>query len=324
MVEKQNASKNEPIGHDTAPKAEDGASVEHPTESAQTDPPPLPTSNPVTPADHRPRWKRTLAIGVLAAVVLAAIWKFGVPWIELTLNTVSTDDAYVNGHVTFVAARVRGQVARVLVDDNNRVHKGDILAELDKEPYQDAVAGKRPPSTPPRRTCKPPRLRRAAWKRKPGACAGNCNTPWRTSTTGWPCCTPALPASIKATPRSSWRKLSSHARSNCCRLEREPSRSMTGGKRACRQPRPKWRKRMAEIHQIRVSLGLPAQPESGDLGEVPPDLDQTFSSVLEAQAALFRGRRSSALSIPMNSCRSRWSSSSRAWIRETSTAPWPD
>jgi membrane fusion protein (multidrug efflux system) len=26
------------------------------------------------------------------------------------------------------------------VDDNNRVHKGDILVELDKEPYQDAVA----------------------------------------------------------------------------------------------------------------------------------------------------------------------------------------
>jgi membrane fusion protein (multidrug efflux system) len=31
---------------------------------------------------------------------------------------------------------------------------------------------------------------------------------------------------------------------------------------------------------------LAAQPESGDLGEVPPDLDQTFSSVREAQAAL--------------------------------------
>ena len=82
-------------------------------------------------------------MGVLAAVVLAAIWKFGVPWIELTLNTVSTDDAYVNGHVTFVAARVSGQIARVLVDDNNRVRKGDVLAQLDREPYEVAVAEKR-------------------------------------------------------------------------------------------------------------------------------------------------------------------------------------
>ncbi len=31
-----------------------------------------------------------------------------------------------------------------------------------------------------------------------------------------------------------------------------------------------------------------AQPESGDLGKVPPDLDQTFSSVRQAQAALIQ------------------------------------
>jgi len=59
-----------------------------------------------------------------------------IPWVEILLNTVSTDDAYVNGHVTFVAPRVAGQVSRVLVDDNYRVKKGDLLVQLDKEPYQ--------------------------------------------------------------------------------------------------------------------------------------------------------------------------------------------
>jgi membrane fusion protein, multidrug efflux system len=44
----------------------------------------------------------------------------------------------------------------------------------------------------------------------------------------------------------------------------------------------------ADVHQIRVSLGLPAQPESGDLAEVPRDLDQTFSSVRDVQTALIR------------------------------------
>ena len=58
-------------------------------------------------------------------------------------NTVSTDDAYVNGHVTFVAPRVSGQVMKVLVDDNQRVKKGDLLVQLDKEPYQVQVALKR-------------------------------------------------------------------------------------------------------------------------------------------------------------------------------------
>src|SRR5262249_2901607 len=56
------------------------------------------------------------------------------------LNTVSTDDAYVNGHVTYVAPRVAGQVSRVLVDDNYRVKKGALLVQLDKEPYQVQVA----------------------------------------------------------------------------------------------------------------------------------------------------------------------------------------
>jgi membrane fusion protein (multidrug efflux system) len=54
----------------------------------------------------------------------------------MTLNTVSTDDAYVNGHVTFAAPRVAGQVTRVLVDNNMRVKRGDLLVQLDKEPYQ--------------------------------------------------------------------------------------------------------------------------------------------------------------------------------------------
>lgn len=49
----------------------------------------------------------------------------------------------MNGHATFVAARVRGQVARVLVDDNNRTRGGDFLVEPDKEPYRAAVAVKR-------------------------------------------------------------------------------------------------------------------------------------------------------------------------------------
>jgi membrane fusion protein (multidrug efflux system) len=45
---------------------------------------------------------------------------------------------------------------------------------------------------------------------------------------------------------------------------------------------------LADVHQVRASLGLPAEPDGQDLGQVPPDLNQTFSSVLEAQAALIQ------------------------------------
>src|SRR5580700_7424348 len=91
-----------------------------------------PTSAP--PAEKR-GVKRWVIRGVVILLVVAGL-AYGVPILIESLNTVSTDDAYVNGHVTFVAPRVAGQVARVLVDDNNRVHKGDVIVELDRKPYQ--------------------------------------------------------------------------------------------------------------------------------------------------------------------------------------------
>ena len=136
MLEKQSAGTGDAIGNDASPRAEGGTAVRRATKSEPTDPP----SKPDAPPKHR---KRRLVIGVLGILVLVAVLMFGVPWIRLILNTVSTDDSYVNGHVTFVAARVNEQIARVLVDDNNRVHKGDVLAQLDKEPYEDEVAVKR-------------------------------------------------------------------------------------------------------------------------------------------------------------------------------------
>ena len=88
-----------------------------------------------------PGWRAGKRLPLLAGATLAAVvaWPLATS-IQTALNTVSTDDAYVNGHVTFVAPRVAGQVSAVLVDDNMRVKRGDILAQLDKEPYQVQVA----------------------------------------------------------------------------------------------------------------------------------------------------------------------------------------
>ena len=90
---------------------------------------------PVTPATRPHRagrwwWWVLGGVGLLGALLA------GVPWLVRSWQTVSTDDAYVNGYVTFVAPRVDGQIARVLVEDNNRVQKGDLLVQLDPEPYQ--------------------------------------------------------------------------------------------------------------------------------------------------------------------------------------------
>jgi membrane fusion protein (multidrug efflux system) len=89
-------------------------------------------SKEVVPARRGRRW---ILLGAAVALLVAGTY-FVAPWIVTAFNTISTDDAYVNGHVTFVAPRVTGQVSRVLVDDNMRVRRGDVLVELDREPYQ--------------------------------------------------------------------------------------------------------------------------------------------------------------------------------------------
>ena len=100
------------------------------------------TPNPAPAAPPSPQnpprrfsWKLIAGAVLLVIVLLVAI-----PKVLHALHTTSTDDAYVNSYVTFVAPRVTGQVARVFVDDNNRVRKGDALVALDPEPYQVQVA----------------------------------------------------------------------------------------------------------------------------------------------------------------------------------------
>jgi membrane fusion protein, multidrug efflux system len=78
-----------------------------------------------------------ILVGLVVAVLVAF---FGIPWLIRAFNTVSTDDAYVNGYLTFVAPRVAGQVAHVLVERQQSVKKGDVLLQLDPEPYQVQVA----------------------------------------------------------------------------------------------------------------------------------------------------------------------------------------
>src|ERR1700733_4695071 len=87
------------------------------------------------PVVSQPRKRRRWLLPVIVLLLVIAL-VLGIPKVLHALNTVSTDDAYVNSYVTFVAPRVSGQVARVLVEDNNRVKKGDVLVELDAEPYR--------------------------------------------------------------------------------------------------------------------------------------------------------------------------------------------
>lgn len=100
-----------------------------------------------------------------------------------------------------------------------------------------------------------------------------------------PCCMPPLPFSIKARPHSSLLNLNSTGLCNCCRMNRE---EYDRRQAALSVAHAKAIQSASDVHQSRASLGLVARPESGELGEVPANIDQTFSSLGVAQAALIQ------------------------------------
>ncbi len=233
--------------------------------------------------------KRKLLAGVLGVAVLAVLLVFGIPWIEAMLNTASTDDAYVNGHVTFVAPRVAGQISRVLVDDNNRVRKGDLLAELDKEPYQVAVSEKQAAVD----TAKADLQAATAAARATEAEAVSQRWNLQHAVEGVDSQVALLHARVADTNKSKAALVLARLQFNRARelvprgdtpqevLDERQATLTTAGAELVQT--------LAQVYQIRVSLGLPAQPGGGgDLDQVPPDLDETFSSVLQAQAELIQ------------------------------------
>ncbi len=69
---------------------------------------------------------------VAGIVVLLALSHF----IYTATTHESTDDAYTTGHIHNISSRVAGTVIAVRVDDNQMVHQGDVLVELDPTDYQ--------------------------------------------------------------------------------------------------------------------------------------------------------------------------------------------
>jgi len=72
------------------------------------------------------------------AFLLLALIGVGV-WLWVTAGRESTDDAQIDARVTQIAARIGGTIARVAVDDNQRVAAGDVLVEIDPRDHQVAV-----------------------------------------------------------------------------------------------------------------------------------------------------------------------------------------
>ena len=101
----------------------------------------------------------------------------------------TTSDAYLQAHVVYVAPQIAGQVTRVLVDENQPVHAGQPLVEIDPAQYSLALQQAWRRSSRPRQ---PWGRQRPAWQSPAPA--------RRKPTPTWP--GPAPPPCAPAGPRA--------------------------------------------------------------------------------------------------------------------------
>jgi len=76
--------------------------------------------------------KAFMIVGIVVAIGLTAGWFYN----GYRKTHISTDDAFIDGDIYTIAARINGTAASVYVDSNQAVKKDDVLVDLDPLDYR--------------------------------------------------------------------------------------------------------------------------------------------------------------------------------------------
>ena len=119
------------------PIAPDALQLPSQRTALETAPPIGSTDRPNAQVELSHRKKCRTALGTLASSVLMGVVLYGgyCCW-AYTQAWVKTDNAYVTAHVHNVSARVAGTVNEVLIDENQLVKAGAVLARLDRADFE--------------------------------------------------------------------------------------------------------------------------------------------------------------------------------------------
>src|SRR5262245_56104374 len=109
--------------------------------STPPSPPAAPAASPpVPPPSRHLSPPAPCAVWCAAGGVAVVAAYFGLHWWTYRLSHSITDDAFVEAHIVNVAPEmVSGRVVRLLVDENDRVEQGQVLAEIEPVHYRDQV-----------------------------------------------------------------------------------------------------------------------------------------------------------------------------------------
>jgi membrane fusion protein (multidrug efflux system) len=83
--------------------------------------------------------RRRLMVAAGVVLLIGVIW-YGADWFVSGRYVETTDDAYVGGDVTDIAPQVSGVVAKIAVADDQFVHRGDLLLQIDDRDFVAALA----------------------------------------------------------------------------------------------------------------------------------------------------------------------------------------
>ena len=97
------------------------------------------TAEPSPARNEGQPWFRRRGVVVGGALILVLVVALGALWWWHESNIETTDDAYLEAHVVYVSPQIAGQVTQVLVEDNQPVHAGQPLVEIDPSQFQLAV-----------------------------------------------------------------------------------------------------------------------------------------------------------------------------------------
>lgn len=105
------------------------------TDEAEEDRQDRPASGKEENSEQGKKPRSKLPIVVAAGLLIVAVIAGGIYWL-LTLNEVTTDDAYTDGNAISIATNVSGYVTALYINDNQFVHKGQLLLVVDPRANQ--------------------------------------------------------------------------------------------------------------------------------------------------------------------------------------------
>jgi membrane fusion protein (multidrug efflux system) len=86
--------------------------------------------------DGKPRFYQSLWFKIVLVVVVILLIIGGILWWLDARQYEDTDDAFIDTHIVHIAPQISGQLTALLVNDNQLVRRGDVIAKINPQDAQ--------------------------------------------------------------------------------------------------------------------------------------------------------------------------------------------